>query len=394
MGAVRRHLARPELSEGARKDLSDALHDLLRRAGRPSTRDIAAALKGFLNPPPSHTRVHDLFTHRRLPDWELTMCVVQVLACRARGLDESAECDRFDRLWSLADEELVLDPLAGESDRPPPGQEPPQPTSPAYTAPQTAPLVRAPSLRQPVMPDPGRCRSVLFGVGAYAHLESLPSVPAGLRDLAAALAHPAGPFAAEHSQVLIDPPSATEVLDLVQEASEEAEDTLLVYFSGHGLIDSYSGDLSLALPDSRTNAEYTSLQYNWIRRAVMQSRAQRKVVILDCCYSGQALGTMGSPEPLSLAGIEGTALLTAASSNRVALAPAGEPYTAFTGELIDILRHGVPDGPQVLHIDLIFREMHRRATTKARPLPQMQARGSMGQMPLAFNPQYRQEPPR
>ncbi|MFF8196457.1 hypothetical protein ACF05L_37610 [Streptomyces bobili] len=160
------------------------------------------------------------------------------------------------------------------------------------------------------------------------------------------------------------------------------------------LIDSYSGDLTLALPDSRTNAEYTSLQYNWIRRAVLQSRAQRKVVILDCCFSGQAIGTMGGPEPLAFAGIEGTVLLTAAAWDRMALAPAGEPYTAFTGELIDILRHGVPDGPEVLDIDLIFREMRRRATAKARPVPQMQARGSMGLLPLAFNPQYRQELPR
>ncbi|MEJ8672983.1 caspase family protein [Streptomyces sp. MS1.AVA.1] len=181
------------------------------------------------------------------------------------------------------------------------------------------------------MPDPSCCRSVLFGVGAYAHLESLPSVPAGLRDLAAALAYPSGAFAAEHSQVLIDPPGATEVLDLVKEASDEAEDTLLLYFSGHGLIDSNSGELSLALPDSRTDAEYTSLQYNWIRRAVLQSRAQRKVVILDCCFSGQAIGTMGGPEPLPLAGIEGTVLLTSAARDRMALAPAGEPYTAFTG---------------------------------------------------------------
>ncbi|RSN98493.1 hypothetical protein DMH26_18500 [Streptomyces sp. WAC 05379] len=394
MGAVRRHLARPELSEGARKDLSDALHDLLRRAGRPSTRDIAAALKDILNPPPSHTRVHDLFTHRRLPDWELTMCVVQVLACRARGLDESAECDRFDRLWSLADEELVLDPLAGDSDRLSPGQESTQPPAPAYTALQPASLAQAPSQHRPMMPDPSRCRSVLFGVGTYSHLESLPSVPAGLRDLAAALTYPTGPFAAEHSQALIDPPSATEVLDLVQEASEEAEDTLLLYFSGHGLIDSYSGELSLALPGSRAEAEYTSLQYNWIRRAVLQSRAQRKVVILDCCYSGQAVaGTMGSAEPLPLAGIEGTVLLTAVSSERMALAPAGEPYTAFTGELIDILRHGIPGAPQVLDIDLIYREMHQRARAKALPLPQMQARGSMGQLPLATNPQYRRASP-
>lgn len=396
MRAARRHLARPELSDGARKDLSDALHDLLRRAGRPSTRDIAAALKDLLDPPPSHTRIHDLFTHRRLPHWELTMCVVQVLACRARGLDASAECDRFDRLWSLADEELVLDPLATENDRTAPEQESAEQesarlTPPPNAVPTTTPLPNG-SPHRPAMPDPDRCRAVIFGVGAYAHLPSLSSVPTGLRDLAAALSYPNGAFAEQHSRVLIDPPSASDVLDRVQEASDEAEDTLLLYFSGHGLIDRYNSELSLALPDSRWDAGYTSLQYNWIRRAVLESRAQRKVVILDCCYSGRAMDTMGSAEPLPLADIEGTVLLTAASPSHVALAPAGEPYTAFTGELIDILRHGVLDGPQALSVDLIFRELHQRAAAKGRPLPQMQARGSMGRMPLAVNQQYRPDP--
>ncbi|MER6712943.1 MULTISPECIES: caspase family protein [unclassified Streptomyces] len=392
MGAVRRHLARPELAEGARKDLSDALHELLRRAGRPSTRDIAAALRGVLHPPPSHTRIHDLFTHRRLPDWELTMCVVQVLACRARGLDASAECDRFDRLWSLADEELVLDPLADETDRPAPRPEPTRPAPAGHVAAEAPPLVRQPS-HAALMPDADRCRAVLFGVGHYAHLPSLPSVPAGLRDLAAALAYPTGAFAAEHSRVLLDPRDATEILDQVRLACDEAEDTLLLYFSGHGLIDPYSSELSLALPDSRSDAEYTTLQYNWIRRLLLHSRAQRKVVILDCCFSGRAMDVMGGAEPLPLADIEGTVLLTAASPHRVALAPSGEPYTAFTGELIDILRHGVPGGPPVLDIDLLFRELHRRATAKDRPLPQMQARGSMGLLPLAVNPQHRRETP-
>jgi hypothetical protein len=384
MGATRRHLARPELSEGARKDLSDALHDLLRRAGRPSTRDIAAALKGLVDPPPSHTRIHDLFTHYRLPDWRLTMCVVEVLACRARGLDVAAECDRFDRLWSLADEELVLDPLAGESNRPTPEQELAPPSPHQRTPSPTPRFVRAPSHRA-TMPDSDRCRAVFFGVSSYAHLEPLPSVPAGLRDLATALTYPTGAFAAEHSRILLDPHDATEVLDQVTEACTEAEDTLLLYFSGHGLLD-HSSELSLALPNSRIEAAYTSLRYDWIRHAVLDSPAQRKVVILDCCFSGRALnGVMGGFDSLPLADIEGTVLLTSTSENRVSLAPAGEPYTAFTGDLINILREGVPGGPLVLDIDLIYQELYQRAVSKSFPVPRRQIRGSMGQLPLAVN---------
>ncbi|MFF0737725.1 caspase domain-containing protein [Streptomyces chartreusis] len=386
MGAARRHLARPVLSEGARKDLSDALHDLLRRAGRPSTRDIAAALRGLLDPPPSHTRIHDLFTHHRLPDWQLTMCVVEVLACRARGLDAPSECDRFDRLWSRADEELVLDPLAGDSDQPQP--EPVPPSRPEPTEAEVRRLLPV-TASGPVLPDAGRSRAIFFGTGNYVHLEPLPSVPAGLRDLHAVLSGPAGTFTAGGSRVLIDPRHTTDVLDQVKEASEEAEDTLLVYYSGHGLID-VEGDLSLALPDSRVDAGYTSLQYDWIRRAILNSRAQRKVVILDCCFSGRALGAM-SDSPLPLADIEGTVLLTAAAANQVTLAPPGEPHTAFTGELISILHEGIPGGPEVLDIDSIYRELQQRSAAKSRPRPQMQARGSIARMPLARNPQY--QPP-
>ncbi|WP_190039850.1 caspase family protein [Streptomyces fructofermentans] len=388
MGAVRRHLARPELPQGARKDLSDALHNLLRHAGRPSTRDIAAALKDLLHPPPSHTRVHDLFTHPRVPDWQLTMCVVQVLAGRARGLDESDECDRFDQLWALADEELVLDPLATESDRPTQTQG--APSGPGASEPATPPRGSA----RHFMPKSDKSRAVFFGVGNYAHLVPLPSVPASLGALADSLAGPTGAFRPEHSTVLIDPSSGTNVLDVVQEASDEAEDTLLLYFSGHGLVDRHSGDLSLALPDTRSEAAYTALQYNWIRRAVLESNARRKVVILDCCYSGRAAAVMGSVEPLPLMDIEGTILIAATTSSQAALAPAGQPYTAFAGELIDILRHGVADGPQFLDLDLIVRELRARTAAKALPIPQMQqGRGStVGQLPLAINPAYLREP--
>ncbi|MGC4984693.1 caspase family protein [Streptomyces sp. DT193] len=390
MGAVRRHLARPELSEGARKDLSDALHDLLQRAGRPSTRDIAAALKGVLDPPPSHTRIHDLFTHRRLPNWQLTMCVVEVLACRARGLDEADECDRFHRLWALADEELVLDPLAPGSEGAAPEQAAAPEPSPQDTPSKIPPPARV-ATHGSVMPDPDRSRAVFFGVRDYAHLPDLPAVSTGLHDLASVLEGPSGAFNAEHSQLLVNPSSAIEIMDAVTTASSEAEDTLLLYFSGHGLIDSENGELSLALPDSRYDAPYTSLQYHWIRRTLLQSNAQRKLVILDCCYSGRAAGLMGSAEPLPLMDIEGTVLISATSATRAALAPVGEPYTAFTGELIDILRHGVPGGPEVLDVELVFRELRQRTVAKNHPLPQMQQRGSVGRLPLARNRQYRQE---
>ncbi|MCX4406305.1 MULTISPECIES: hypothetical protein [unclassified Streptomyces] len=74
---------------------------------------------------------------------------------------------------------------------------------------------------------------------------------------------------------------------------------------------------------------------------------RRTVVILDCCFSGQALdGEMGgegilSPGQLPDVVARETRLpgaMTASAATRKALAPVGATYTAFTGELIAVLR--------------------------------------------------------
>ena len=83
---------------------------------------------------------------------------------------------------------------------------------------------------------------------------------------------------------------------------------------------------------------------------VADSRATKKVVILDCCFSGRALADQAGDEEsfLGQVGIEGTYLLTATAANAVALAPPGERYTAFTGALLGLLNRAIPDGPELL----------------------------------------------
>ncbi|MFF3326432.1 caspase domain-containing protein [Streptomyces sp. NPDC002889] len=379
----RRHLAKPALEEGALKDLNDALHDLLRKAGRPSTREIAADLEGELDPPPSHTRVYDLFTKGRLPDWRLTMCVVEVLANRARGLDPQAEGDRFHHLWTVADDELVLDPRVTAADLPPRGAE----AGPDQQAVHWGTFAD----RDQMLPDRGTSRSVFVGISQYTTLTPLPTVDQGTRDLASALTNRhTGGFSEAGSHLLLEPGSAEEVLESIRSASAQATDTLLLFFAGHGLVDDHSGDLQLALPDTRIGAEYyTTVPYQWIRRSLLDSTARRKVVILDCCFSGRAFAGTMSGGHADMATIEGTALLTATAQGSLAMAPLGESYPTFTGELIRILQDGIPDGPPVLGIDLIFRELQNRLRAKARPEPQFRSRGTVGGLALAANPAYR-----
>ncbi len=116
-------------------------------------------------------------------------------------------------------------------------------------------------------------------------------------------------------------------------------------------------------------------------------------MLLDCCFSGRA---SGSPYPADLDGFAtthspGGYLLASAAPEEVALAPTGERYTAFTGELIRLLRDGDPAGPRELTLDHLYRYLDRALPEQGRPRPRRYAAGRTGELALAPNPAF--QPP-
>ncbi|MFJ9618731.1 caspase, EACC1-associated type [Streptomyces noursei] len=238
------------------------------------------------------------------------------------------------------------------------------------------------------LPDPAASRAVLLGTASYRHLDALPSVEANLRDLAATLGDATVWGLPEpHCEVVLDPGSADAMLDPVHRAGDEATDTLVVYYAGHGMRDTESADLYLGLTGSRDGVGYTAVAYQHLRGAIRSARARRKIIVLDCCFSGRAVRTLaGQGDVLAArAAVDGAYVLTASPRDRVALAPDGERHTAFTGELLGILRHGLTDGPELLDLDTLYRALTERLGAKNRPLPQRAQENGVGRLPLARN---------
>lgn len=237
------------------------------------------------------------------------------------------------------------------------------------------------------MPDPGASRAVLVGTARYEHLEQLPAVSNNLRALERLLCGPLSlQLPAGHVTVVEDPVAAHTVVGVVRQAAAEATDTLVVYFAGHGLVDAQD-QLSLALPHTEFGRVETGLPYDWLRQVLLlDSRAERHVVILDCCYSGLALGRMSANSPLAdQAAVEGSFLLAAAAETRTALAPVGQTYTAFTGALLDTLRRGIPGGPALLDLAAVYRHVRLTLEARGHPVPQARDRNSGAQVALGRN---------
>ncbi|MFJ8886020.1 caspase family protein [Streptomyces sp. NPDC102402] len=238
------------------------------------------------------------------------------------------------------------------------------------------------------LPDPGASRAVLIGTAAYRHLHALPAVEANLADLRTELCDATvWGLPRQHCAVVADPQHAAAMLDPVRQAGEEATDTLLVYFAGHGMRDAESADLYLALGGSRENAGYTAVAYQHVRAELRASRARRKIVVLDCCFSGRAAKTLAGERGAlaAQAAVDGAYVITASSRDRMALAPDGERYTAFTGELLTLLREGIQDGPELLDLDTVFQVLEKRLRGKNRPLPQRAQENGVGRLRLVRN---------
>ncbi len=130
--------------------------------------------------------------------------------------------------------------------------------------------------------------------------------------------------------------SKSELKSLIIDLFSGDSDISLLYFSGHGFLNAIGG--YIVTPDFKENDEGVSMDE--ILKIANSSKAKDKVIILDCCHSGQ----FGSP---SITGgmtaqiIEGVVILTASRNDETALEVNG--HGIFTSLLLDALQGGAAD---------------------------------------------------
>ncbi|MGQ0604697.1 MAG: caspase, EACC1-associated type [Anaerolineales bacterium] len=176
------------------------------------------------------------------------------------------------------------------------------------------------------------------------------------------------------------------------------DDLTLLYFSGHGVKD-IDGELYFAMANTRLNRiRSTAIKAHDVNALMRRSRAQTKLLVLDCCYSGAfALGmTVKSAQYLAERDYfegRGTAILTASSAIQYAFegeAVTGEgTQSVFTRVLIAGIESGAADlnGDGVITFDEVYEYIDGHVRQVA---PQQEPRkwelDVQGQIVLARNP--------
>lgn len=165
---------------------------------------------------------------------------------------------------------------------------------------------------------------------------------------------------------LLDVQSGKEVLAKIEELFRGDGEMALLYYSGHG----YSSEIGteIVMPDDITNTSaYYGLQMRDIMDIVNKSKFRNKVIILDCCHSGD-MGSINKESDLS--GLyPGVTILSACRENESAMEK--DNQGVFTMQLCNALDGGAAavDGTITLgsiytYIDRMFGSWEQRPIFK------------------------------
>jgi peptidyl-prolyl cis-trans isomerase A (cyclophilin A) len=169
-------------------------------------------------------------------------------------------------------------------------------------------------------------------------------------------------------------------------------DVSLFYFVGHGLIDE-EDQLCLGLVESADASHLraaTSLEFRVVRDALIRSRAETSILILDCCFAGLAnkrKNTLGVSDIVDQAGGAGAYTMAACQAYGTASfdADGPDPQTYFTKHLVDLIRTGIPGEPADLRLNAIFRHLSQALVEAGHPLPMERNIGAGGEFRFAYN---------
>ncbi|GET37184.1 caspase, EACC1-associated type [Microseira wollei] len=215
--------------------------------------------------------------------------------------------------------------------------------------------------------------ALLIGVSEYE--PGLNPLPAAVKDVEAmkrVLAHPEMGGFAEADITVLKNPQRQEIEEAIYRlfADSQKDDLLLFYFSGHGVKDE-SGKLYLSTRITRKDngklVKPSAVAASFLHESMNESKSQRQVVILDCCFSGAFAQGLTAKDDASVdleeyLGGKGRAILTATTSTQYAFEEQDSELAVYTRYLVEGIEKGAADtdGDGWISVD----ELHEYASSK------------------------------
>ena len=163
-------------------------------------------------------------------------------------------------------------------------------------------------------------------------------------------------------------------------ASATSDDTLIIYYSGHGITSTKNLAVYLSTSQTQTgeSLEGTSIKIDTFKDAISTSYCKKKIIILDCCYSGAIIGTMSGAAiekniqaQLKKLISKGTFIMASSDEYTPSLYDASRPAvpTDFTQSFISVIQNGISDSDEFCTVEDVFTEISIDLRNKNSPMP-------------------------
>ena len=140
-------------------------------------------------------------------------------------------------------------------------------------------------------------------------------------------------------RMMPDVQTSAEVMGAINQLFSGDGDTALLYFSGHGYVNTTGAEIVMPRDISTGTQYYTGIQMSTIMQVVNQSQVRNKIIILDCCHSG-SMGKYNIQDAGSILQT-GVSVLTACREDETAMEAGG--HGLFTEMLCMALNGGAAD---------------------------------------------------
>lgn len=160
-----------------------------------------------------------------------------------------------------------------------------------------------------------------------------------------------------------------EIFEAINDLCEDEDvETLIIYYVGHGYKDVNKYYLTGTNSTCR-RIKTTGINFDLIKEAIHNSKATRKILILDSCFSGMANARHNSVNLLSSKETKGTYVLASSSRREPSFFDRNANFTFFTNELIHLLINGIDNRKKALSMDDLYQQLRVRLTKLDLPEP-------------------------
>ncbi|MDX2760727.1 caspase, EACC1-associated type [Streptomyces europaeiscabiei] len=196
-----------------------------------------------------------------------------------------------------------------------------------------------------------RKHALLVGTAAYEDVSfpALPSVRADVHYLAQVLEMPA--VGRYEKCVRVEDSSKAAIKQAVEHflKDREPDELVVLYLSGHGVYDREDGQLYYVTTDTEADRiQQTALEASYVTDQLEKCAARRKVLLLDCCFSGSAVQGFRSKgaSPSATAPVveaSGVFVITASQHWEQAFTTDADQPSQFTRAMVEGLHSGQAD---------------------------------------------------